>query len=502
MRTWQTAGKASAVMVAISMAAAMGGCGDEMGGDAYYGAPLPSGAIQPSEHHAGETYEEVAENEFVEVAEEPMSTFSIDVDNASYTLMRRDINGGSLPHPDGVRVEEYVNFFDYAYLEPQEHPFSLNLEAAPSAFGEGKHLVRIGLKGRDVVVEEMKPTNLVFLIDVSGSMSSDEKLPLVKRSLYTLLDTLRPSDRVGIVVYAGADGVVMPSTEVRYKDRMKALIEEMEPAGGTNAEAGIVTAYEMAERFRFEGGNNRVIILTDGDFNVGKTGQELIDLIASYREKHISLTAMGYGLGNYNDHQMESLAQEGNGNYFYVDSLQEAERVFGEQLPSTLEVIAADVKIQVEFDPAAVARYRLVGYDNRVLNNEDFRDDSKDAGEIGPGHTVTAFYEVELVEGADETDRLAEVRLRYKDQYGAKSAEFSRQLKVANLAEDFAAASKDFRFGAAVAEYAEILRNSKHSEGARFGDVLEILQATDAGQLDRAELIGLVEEASRLYSAR
>ncbi len=463
--------------------------------------PEPEPAEEDPSYQDGETYAEVIENDFIDAATENTSTFSIDVDNASYTLMRRDITRGKLPAPAGVRPEEYINFFDYAYPEPvEDQAFSINLEVAPSEFGEDKHLVRIGVKGKDVSPETMKHNNLVFLIDVSGSMQSNSKLSLVKASLAELLDNLRPDDTVGIVVYAGRDAVLLESTEISNRQQIQAAIDSLSAGGSTNGEAGIVTAYEMAERHKVEGANNRVIILTDGDFNVGKTGSALIDYIATQRERHISITCMGYGLGNFNDYHMENIAKEGNGNYYYVDTIAEAERVFGTDLPSTLEVIAADVKIQVEFNNEAVTRYRLMGYDNRVLNNEDFENDAVDAGEIGPGHTVTAYYELELTPDAAAEALLAEVRVRHKSQYGEASTEFSRGIKMNQIQTSFDAASSDFQFAAAVLEYAEVLRGSKHSDGARFDDILTILgNHSDASQPKRSELISLVEGARMLW---
>lgn len=472
----------------------------------YPGADTDGGFTSPppaDDYQLGETFEDVPENDFIDAQTENTSTFSIDVDNASYTITRRDLLNRRLPNEAGVRPEEFINYFDYDYLEPTDHPFSINLEAAPSKFGAGKQLLRIGIKGKDIAVADLKPTNLVFLIDVSGSMQSTQKLGLVKESLRALLENLRPTDTVGIVIYAGAQGIALEPTPVSQKSLILSKIDDLRSGGGTNAEAGIVAAYKMAEQAKIEGGNNRVIILTDGDFNVGRTGQGLIDLIAEYREKHISLTCMGYGLGNYNDYHMENLAKEGNGNYFYVDSLEEAERVFGDELPGTLEVIASDVKIQVEFDTAAVKSYRLVGYDNRVLNNEDFRDDTKDAGEIGPGHTVTAFYELELTDTAAPTDVLSEVRVRYKDQYGVASQEFTRFVKVANIKASFDEASRDFRWGAAVTEFAEILRHSKHVDTPDLQAVEDTARAARPEISAKAdELLKLVGIAKELWGAK
>jgi Ca-activated chloride channel family protein len=464
-------------------------------------APAP-GQEPEDDYQQGESYEEWVENDFIDTATENTSTFSIDVDNASYTLMRRDLTNGRLPVAEGVRPEEYINFFSYDYAEPAgEDPFSVNMEIAPSKFGQAdQKLLRIGLQGKEIAIEDLNPTNLVFLIDVSGSMTSQNKLPMVKESLYTLLDHLRPSDSVGIVVYAGADGIVLNPTEVQNRQQIETAIENLSSGGSTNGEAGIVSAYKMAAQAKIEGGNNRVIILTDGDFNVGKTGDDLVQLVRDYRDQHISLTSVGYGLGNYNDSTMEALARDGNGNYFYVDSEAEAQRIFGSKLASTLQVIAADVKIQVEFDAASVAKYRLLGYENRVLDNEDFEDDTKDAGEIGPGHSVTALYELELTPTADtSTNFLSTVRLRYKAQYGEDSKLLERGVKVSQIADTFADASDSFRFAAAVAEFAEILRGSKHSADERYDDVESI--ATGAAPSDDAqkqEFIDLVDIARGL----
>ena len=476
--------------------------GDEeyVGGDDYDGAPAPRG----SDIHAGENYGELVENDWVPTAHEAVSTFSIDVDNGSYTLMRSDIEAGRLPAQAGVRPEEYINYFDYGYPQPREgEPFSIHMEVAPSKFGKELHMLRIGLQGRDVTMENLRPTNLVFLIDTSGSMSSEEKLPLVKESLYALIDNLRETDTIGIVTYAGSSGVVLEPTPVSRANEIKDAINRLESGGSTNGEAGIVSAYRLAEQAKVEGGNNRVVLATDGDFNVGRTNDDLIALIQEYREKHISITTVGYGRGNYNDYMMEGIAREGNGNYFYIDTLDEARRIFGEDLPSTLEVIASDVKIQVEFSADTVKRYRLVGYENRLLENDDFEDDTKDAGEIGPGHTVTALYELEIDPGAaSETGLLAEVRLRHKPQFGDESQLQEQGIKLSQIAGSYADASAGFRFATAVAEYAEILRESKHSEGARFTDVIEIATGATGGDDAKAEFVELASRAASINNGQ
>jgi Ca-activated chloride channel family protein len=487
------------VALAGLLAAGLTGCG---AAEADFGYP-GSSAGPAQNYQQGENYESQKENSFVRADKEPESTFGIDVDTGSYTLMRRDIENGKLPVKDGVRPEEYINFFQYDYTEPEgDHPVAIDMEAGPSPFGQNKKMMRIGIKGREIVNQNRKPTNLVFLLDVSGSMQSGKKLGLVKKSMYTLLDGLRPSDSVGIVVYAGADGVVLDPTEVRNEQKIKDAIDKLSAGGSTNGEAGIVRAYKMAEEAKIEGGNNRVILCTDGDFNVGKTGDALVDLIKKYREKRIGLSTVGFGMGNYNDATMEKLARNGNGNYFYVDSKQEARRIFGSELTSTLELLAADVKVQVAFNDKVVKRYRLVGYENRKLENEDFEDDEKDAGDMGPGHTVTAFYELEMTGQAPEDAQLSEIRLRYKDDFGGQSKLMKKQLKRSDVRSDLDEASTDYRFGLAVAEYAEILRGSKHSDGAKFDRVLELARGAADSKSKRTEFIGLAEKAQTLWKKK
>ena len=454
----------------------------------------------------GEVYETNPENQFIHARVQSTSTFSIDVDNASYTLSRRDLENGALPVPAAVRPEEFINYFDYGYPDPRgAEPFSINLEVAPSRFGEGKHLLRVGLQGDRKSLEELAPTNIVLLVDVSGSMQSERKLPLVIESVEALVESLRPRDTISIVTYAGRDRVLLEPTRVKKRRVIERALDHLAHSGNggsTNAEAGIVTAYRLAEEGFKPKGNNRVIIMTDGDFNVGKTGQQLFDLVDRYRAQGINLTCMGYGLGDYQDYHMENLAKNGNGNYFYVDSIEEAERVFGTDLASTLEVIAADVKIQVAFDPAVVKRYRLVGYENRVMDNQDFRDDTKDAGEIGPGHTVTAFYELELSSDAALDSSLAQVRLRYKPRQGASSEELVREIPRANIHEAFSAASAGFQFGAAVAEFAKLLRRSDHIERADIDAVINTATRHAGDDPARVELVELARGARELWLSR
>jgi len=473
-------------------------------------AKLASGAgtfAPPANYQAGENYAKVRENQMVQASEDNRTTFSLDVDTASYTIMRRDLTNGRLPVPDSVRVEEYINFFDYDDEPPSgadDAPFATHLESAPSPFGEGRYLLRVGVQAMEVPADQRPAANLVFLIDVSGSMSAPNKLGLVQFALSTLVNTLRPDDTIGIVVYAGREAVVLEPTAVSQRGAILSAIETLEAGGSTNGEAGIRTAYDLATRHFRTGGINRVILCTDGDFNVGLTGDALIRLVEQYRERGVTLTTLGFGMGNYNDHHMEQLADRGNGNYAYIDSRNEALRLLGRDLGGTLQVIAKDVKVQVIFNTDAVARFRLIGYENRVLAHQDFENDAIDAAEIGSGQFVTAYIEYELREGVPagvDPRQLAQVRIRYKAPDGDRSMELDRSINVEQVRQSFEQASPVFRFGAGVAEFAEILRHSEHSQGARFDDVQRILRgASWSGSSDAGELIELVSMAQRLWS--
>ncbi len=343
-----------------------------------------------------EAYDYIAESIFVSAAFDPVSTFSIDVDRASYSNIRRFINDGQLPPEDAVRIEEMINYFTYDYPAPtSDHPFSVTAEMSVAPWNSLHKLVRIGIQGRKIDTEDLPPTNLVFLIDVSGSMQSANKLPLLKSSFRMLVGELRPEDRVALVVYAGAAGLVLPSTPGDSKDEILEAIEALEAGGSTAGGEGIKLAYEVARENYIEGGNNRVILATDGDFNVGASSDaEMVRLIEEMREDGTFLTVLGFGTGNIKDSKMEKLADHGNGNFAYIDNLMEARKVLVTEMGGTLLTIAKDVKIQVEFNPARVQAYRLIGYENRALRDEEFNDDTKDAGELGAGHSVTALYEV------------------------------------------------------------------------------------------------------------
>jgi len=455
---------------------------------------------------ANERYGEYRESPFVPAGSDNLATFSIDVDTASYSLMRSSITRNVLPTPIGVRAEEYINYFDYDYPAPSvgdEQPFAIHLESAPSPFGEGYELVRVAVQGAKIGEDARPPANLVFLIDVSGSMNSPDKLGLVQHSLRRLTETLRESDTIGIVVYAGRQGVLLEPTAVENRDQIIAVIESLTAGGGTNGEAGIRSAYNLASSAFRPGGINRVIWCSDGDLNVGLTGESLIELIELQREREVYLTTLGFGRGNYNDQDMEQFADRGNGNYAYIDSETEAERVMVESLSGTLHTIAEDVKIQVAFDTDVVRRYRRIGYDNRVLQDWEFTDDTVDAGEVGAGQNVTAFLEVELQPGVStlaDSHEMVEVRVRYKYPGTDSSIETRRSLTVGERLGSFSGASRPFRFATAVSEFAEILRHSSYSDGAQFEEVYRVAAgAIDPHDRHQQEFLELVLDADRLW---
>lgn len=468
-----------------------------------------------------EDYRRIDDNPILTVAANPLSTFSIDVDTASYSNIRRFLNQQTLPPPDAVRTEEMINYFTYDYAPPTgEQPFAVHLEVGECSWRPEHRLVRIGLKGREMAPAKMPPSNLVFLIDVSGSMQDSCKLPLVQSALRLLVQKLSAHDRVAIVVYAGASGLVLPSTNASNQPTIIAAIDNLEAGGSTNGGEGIQLAYDIAVKNFIKGGNNRVILCTDGDFNVGVTNEgQLTRLIEAKAKTGVFLSVLGFGMGNYQDSTLESLADRGNGNYAYIDTLREARKVLVDQMTGSLFTIAKDVKIQVEFNPARVSEYRLVGYENRLLRAEDFNNDAKDAGEIGAGHTVTALYEVTpagMSSGstvpaidplkyqqsapprAEPSDELLTVKLRYKDPDGSVSKLISVPARDEGIR--LAHASKDFRFVSAVASFGMILRNGDHKGNATFANVLELAGeakgADSAGH--RQEFIELVRQAQQL----
>jgi len=471
-----------------------------------------------------ETYARLPDQPFLRAADNPLSTFSIDVDTAAYANVRRFLNAGRRPPRDAVRIEELVNYFPYAYTPPPagaETPFAAHLEVASAPWAPEHRLVRIGLKGREVSEAARPAANLVFLLDVSGSMNAPDKLPLVKQAMRLLVDRLRPDDRVAIVVYAGASGLALASTPIRDKARILAAVDALEPAGSTNGEAGIQLAYAVArENFR-AGGVNRVILATDGDFNVGVASEgELTRLIEERARDGVFLSVLGFGSGNYQDATLEALAGRGNGNYAYIDTLREARKALVEQAGGTLVTIARDVKIQVEFNPAEVQAYRLIGYEDRMLRKEDFADDKVDAGEIGAGHTVTALYEIvppgvplpedtggveplkyqrpAVPRAAALAGELLTVRVRYKDPAGGASRRLDFPLRDAGR--EFEDASPDFKFAASVAAFGLMLREAPFRGAATLSGIESWARAglvDDAGG-HRAEFLTLVAKARQL----
>jgi len=468
-----------------------------------------------------EAYDRIDENPFLAVRQNPLSTFSIDVDTASYANVRRFLNLRSLPPKDAVRIEELVNYFPYRYAPPEDDaPFAVHAETAACPWAPSHRLLRIALKGREIDFQNRPASNLVFLLDVSGSMNEPNKLPLLQSALKLLVERLGENDRVAIVVYAGASGLVLPSTSGERQETILAALDALEAGGSTNGGAGIELAYQVARENFIKGGVNRVVLATDGDFNVGVSDQgSLSRLIEREAESGVFLSVFGFGSGNLKDSTMEQLADRGNGNYAYIDSIHEARKALVEQAGGTLVTIAKDVKLQVEFNPEQVGSYRLIGYENRLLKTEDFNDDRKDAGDIGAGHTVTAFYELapvgeEPAASVDElkyqragetTDaassgELATLKLRYKEPDGEQSRAMS--ITVVDSGRSFSDASEDFRFAAAVAAFGLVLRDSPHKGSADFAEIEPwadaALGADENGY--RAEFIRLVKQAQELKS--
>ncbi|NEQ13580.1 MAG: VWA domain-containing protein [Moorea sp. SIO3E2] len=467
-----------------------------------------------------ENYSAIDENAFKRVKHNPLSTFAIDVDTASYSNLRRFLNNGQLPPTNAIRIEELINYFNYDYPEPEsDRPFSITTEISQAPWNPTHKLVHIGIQGEKMAIEDLPPSNLVFLLDVSGSMNSPNKLPLLKDAFRMLVNELREEDQVSIVVYAGAAGVVLPPTPGNEKDKILTAIENLNAGGSTAGGAGIKLAYKLAQDNFIKSGNNRVILATDGDFNVGVSSDtELVTLIEQKRKKGVFLTVLGFGTGNLQDSKMEKIANKGNGNYAYIDNELEAKKVLVNEIGATLLTIAKDVKIQVEFNPAKVQAYRLIGYENRRLKDEDFNDDTKDAGELGAGHTVTALYEIIPVgaktnvklpdidplkyqsNAASTTNskELMQVKLRYKEPDGNTSQLLTYPLvdKAVKL-ED---ASDNFKFSAAVASFGMVLRDSPYKGKASFDQALQLAKESEGVDLEgyRAEFIDLVESAEEI----
>ncbi|MFC2165064.1 von Willebrand factor type A domain-containing protein [Acidobacteriota bacterium] len=483
----------------------------------------PGEAPFPASYHQQfntEEYDRIYEIGFRGALTNPLSTFSIDVDTASYANIRRFIQNNQFPYKDAVRIEEMINYFSYDYpLPKKKHPFAIYTEISACPWNDAHRLVHIGLQGRKLETKDLPQSNLVFLLDVSGSMQPANKLPLLKTAFKLLVNELGERDRVAIAVYAGAAGLVLPSTPASQKDTILEAIEKLEAGGSTAGGAGIKLAYKVAEESFITKGNNRVILATDGDFNVGVSStSELVRMIEEKREKGIFLTVLGFGMSNYKDGRMEQLADKGNGNYHYVDNLLEAKKVFIDDMRGTLFTIAKDVKLQLEFNPAKVKAYRLIGYENRMLRKEDFDDDTKDAGELGAGHTVTALYEIipygskEEIPGIDDlkyqttkidprafkSKELLSLKLRYKEPDGTKSRLIESALVDKSI--ELAKTSDNFKFSAAVAGFGMLLRDSEFKGDTDFASVLKLAQEGKGPDQHgyRAEFIKLVEMCNLL----
>lgn len=510
-----TAGKTSGSAAAVSMDAE-----NEL--YKYASGESVNNALPPDTYNT-EEYTQINERGFMEAYTNPLSTFSIDVDTASYSHLRKSINYGQLPPADSVRIEEMLNYFDYDYKQPEDVPFSINAELGICPWNEDHYLLMVGLQGKKVDKESLPKSNLVFLIDVSGSMDQEDKLPLLKNAFSQLVKELGEDDRVSIVVYAGEARVVLDSVHGDEKDVILDAIESLEAGGSTAGASGISLAYKLAAKNFRQGGNNRVILATDGDFNVGASSmEELYELITEKKDSGIFLSVMGFGMGNIKDNRMELLADKGNGNYSYIDSPREARKVLVDEMAGTLLTIAKDVKIQLEFNPYNVKAYRLIGYENRALRNRDFKDDSIDAGELGAGHSVTAIYEIVPADGRLETkyspdtkygsvqkdtnmsfsNEIAEIRLRYKEPDEDESREIKRVVPAYNAS--VRASSEDFCFAAAVAEFGMILRNSEFKGNSDIKSVLRLSETGLGEDKDgyRREFINMVETYNDFYAYR
>ncbi len=470
-----------------------------------------------------ENYASISENGYKQVTKEPLSTFAVDVDRASYTNIRRFLNNGQLPPADAVRIEEMINYFSYDYKAPDtDHPFSVNSEMATCPWNNEHYLLKVGLKSKEIKKDNLPPSNLVFLIDVSGSMNSTNKLPLLKSSFRLLVNELRPEDRVSIVVYAGAAGLVLEPTTGDNKKKILEALDKLQAGGSTAGGAGLKLAYKTAKEYYQKQGNNRIILATDGDFNVGQSSNSSMeDLVEEERKNGIYMTVLGFGMGNYKDDRMEIIADKGNGNYAYIDNLQEAQKTLVSEFGGTLFTIAKDVKFQIEFNPSKILAYRLIGYENRLLNDEDFNDDSKDAGEIGAGHTVTALYELIPV-GAEDSNKWVKsvdklkyqdkrntivssnewltLKLRYKLPDSSKSQLIEKA--VQSDVNNFTNASNDLRFAASVAGFGMLLRNSKYKGNMTY-DYAQDIGKNARGNDEygfKAEMVRLIKTAKSLSS--
>lgn len=486
------------------------------------GAAVSAVMIHPGgfQYHHTEDYSAIEENGFKTTIDNPLSTFSIDVDAASYSNIRRHINMGQTPPIDAVRVEEMINYFDYQYPQPTNGaPVNIITEVSTAPWNPKHHLVQIALQAEKIATEDLPPSNLVFLIDVSGSMYSANKLPLLKSAFKLLVDQLRENDRVAIVTYAGRSGLVLPSTSGNEKTKIKESLEQLEAGGSTAGGAGLTLAYKVAKEHFIKGGNNRIILASDGDFNVGPSSDaEMQRLVEQHRNEDIFISVLGFGMGNYKDNKMETIANKGNGNYAYIDNINEARKVLVNEFGGTLFTVAKDVKLQVEFNPAKVQAYRLVGYENRLLNNEDFNDDTKDAGDMGSGHTVTAFYEVipagvasTFIKKVDalkyrkqtavknnHSKELLTVKMRYKSPEDDSSQLLEKV--VADRITTFELTDENFRFASAVSMYGMLLRDSEFKQASSYHSALAIAQESTGNDIEgyRAEFLKLLKASEAM----
>lgn len=473
----------------------------------------------PPQQRNAETYKEIKENSFVAVAQQPVTTFSADVDRAAYANVRRIIGYGQIPPKDAVRIEEMVNYFDYDYPAPEEgstSPLRISPELAPAPWNPDHLLLRIGLQAKKIDLAKAPPSNIVFLIDVSGSMDEDNKLPLLKSSFKMLLGQLRPDDKIAIVTYANGTKVALPSTSVKDKEKIIKVLDNLYASGGTSGGKGIQLAYEQAQKSFIKNGNNRIILATDGDFNIGiNNTTDLEKFIEKQRESGIYMSVLGFGIGNYRDDMAETIADKGNGNYAYIDNITEAKKVLVNELSGTLFAVAKDVKLQLEFNPKYVKEYKLIGYENRMLANEDFTNDKKDAGEIGAGHTVTALYELVPSDGKvaqslryqsqelnekGKGNELGFLKIRYKDPKvkDAKSVEITEPLVFNKKA--LKETSTDYRFAASVAEFGILLRDNSNKANATYDQVIELAEGAIGKDPEgyRKEFVRLVKSVKML----
>jgi Uncharacterized protein containing a von Willebrand factor type A (vWA) domain len=473
--------------------------------------------MMPDMNYNTEGYSTINENNYKNAVESPISTFSIDVDAASYSNVRRFLTNGEKPPIDAVRIEEMINYFNYNYEQPTgEHPFAIHHEIARCPWNNDNLLLHIGLQGKKIETENLPASNLVFLLDVSGSMNSQNKLPLLKKAFKLLVNQLRPEDKVAIVVYAGSSGLVLPSTNGNKKEEILNALNKLNAGGSTAGAAGLELAYKTARENFIDGGNNRIILATDGDFNIGiSSNAEMERLIEKERNNGVFISVLGFGMGNYKDDKMEIIADKGNGNYSYIDNILEAKKVLVNEFGGTLHTIAKDVKIQIEFNPAIVEEYRLIGYENRMLNKEDFDDDKKDAGELGSGHNVTALYEIKLAKKkkkdqnlkyqdtklnakALSKDEIASVKFRYKNPEGRKSILITEEIPMNIQAKQ--SLSENFQFSAAVAGFGLLLRESKHKGNCNYEMLIDLAQNSKGKDEEgyRGEFIRLMKLAKHL----